>query len=122
MKRIFVLFAFILTATFAQAQSNQTTETPAERAHTQALKMKKQLGLSDEQTASIEAIIIARHNEIDVVNADANKTQEQKDSDIAVIRSNKEKEIQAVLTPDQIVRYNEIKTQREERQKAAGGH
>jgi len=119
MKRIFVLFAFVLTAVFAQAQSTQVVENPTEKAHSQALKMKKQLGLSDEQTASVEAIVLARHNEIEAVKADVNKTQEQKDNEIALIRSTKEKEIQAVLTPDQLIRYNEIKAQREQRKKAA---
>lgn len=121
MKRIFVLFIFVLSATFANAQSTQVVETPVERAHAQALKIKKQLGLSDEQTASVEAIMLARNSEIEAVKADANKTQAQKDSDIALIRSNKEKEVQAVLTPEQLIRYNEMKAQREARKKAGSG-
>ncbi len=121
MKRIFVLFIFVLSASFANAQAAQVAENPVERCHTQALKMKKQLGLSDEQTATVEAIMLARHNEIEAVNADVNKTQAQKDSDIALIRSNKDHEIQAVLTPDQLIRYNEIKAQREARKNAASG-
>lgn len=119
MKRIFVLFAFILTATFVQAQTAQTPVSSTERAHTSALRLQKQLGLTAEQTASAEAVILARNAEMDAVKADANKTQEQKDSELAVIRANKEKDIQALLTPDQLIRYNEMKAQRAARKKTA---
>lgn len=119
MKRIFVLFAFILTASFAQAQTAQVAENPTERAHAQALGLQKQLGLSAEQTAQAEAIYLARHNEVEAINNDANKSQEQKDSDIVIVRKEKEKQIQALLTPEQLIKYNEIKTTRQNRKNAA---
>lgn len=112
MKRLFVLFAFVLTATFAHAQSTETPTPAAERAHSQAIRMQKQLALTAEQTTQIEAILLARHNEIDAVNADVNKTQEQKDTEIATIRGQKEKEMLAVMTVDQQSRYTEMKAQR----------
>lgn len=119
MNRIFVLFAFILTATFAQAQTAQVAENPTERAHSQALGLQKQLGLSAEQTTQAEAIYLARHNEVEAINNDANKSQEQKDADIVIVRKEKEKQIQALLTPDQLIKYNEIKTTRQNRKNAA---
>lgn len=118
MKSILVLFAFVLTTTFVQAQTAQTPVSPTERAHTSALRLQKQLGLTAEQTASAEAVILARNAEMDAVKADVNKTQEQKDSELAVIRANKEKDIQALLTPDQLIRYNEMKAARAARKKA----
>jgi hypothetical protein len=119
MKRLFVLFAFILTASFAQAQSAQVAENPTERAHAQALSLKKQLGLSDEQTAKAEAIYLARHNEVEAIKNDAAKSQEEKDNATTIVRKEKEKEIQALLTPEQLIKYNEIKTSRENRKKTA---
>jgi periplasmic protein CpxP/Spy len=118
-KNIFVLFAFILTASFAQAQSAQVAENPTERAHTQALGLQKQLGLTEEQTAKAEAIYLARHNEVEAIKNDATKSQEQKDNAITIVRKEKEKEIQALLTPEQLIKYNELKTVRQNRKNAA---
>lgn len=118
MKRIIVLFAFILTATLANAQAAATPTPTAERAHTQALRWQKQLGLTEAQTTQVEAVITARIEAIDAINADATKTQEQKDADIATVRSQKEKEIMNILTPDQQAKYTEIKTQRKQRRNA----
>jgi Spy/CpxP family protein refolding chaperone len=116
MKRIIALFAFILVATFANAQTAQTAPTPAaERAHVQAMRFQKQLTLTEEQTTKVEAIILAKINAIDAVEADANKTEEQKEAESAQIRSDKEKEILALLTPEQIIKYNEMKNRRQER-------
>lgn len=119
MNRLFVLFAFILTATFAQAQSVQVAENPTERAHTQALRLQKQLGLSEDQTAKVEAIYLDCYNEVEAIKNDAAKTQEEKDNTTVIVRKEKEKEIQALLTPDQLIKYNEMKTNRENRKKAA---
>lgn len=119
MKRIFVLFAFILTATFAQAQS-QTVESPTERAHTQALGLQKQLALTEEQTAKAEEIYLARYNAVQAIKADATKSQDQKDADIIAVRKQKDLEIIALLTPEQAAKYDELKKVMEERQNAAG--
>lgn len=119
MNKLFVLFALILTATFAQAQTTQVAENPTERAHTQALRLQKQLGLSEDQTAKVEAIYLSCHGEVETIKNDAAKTQEEKDNATTIVRKEKEKEIQALLTPDQLIRYNEIKTARENRKKTA---
>lgn len=115
MKRILVLFAFILTATFANAQATQAPAPPTERAHTQALSYQKMLALTAEQLTQVEAIILAKINAIDEINNDATRTQEQKDADAATVRSQKEKEIMAVLTPEQQQKYTDIKNQRKQR-------
>lgn len=121
MKRIFVLFLLFATATIANAQAEQTAApTAQERAHSYAIRMQKQLALTDEQTTQIEAVALAKYNAIDAVKADANKTQEQKDADIAQIKSEKQKEILALLTADQVTKYNEIRQQRQERKQSAG--
>lgn len=117
MKRILVLFAFVLTAGFASAQQAEaTTVTPnQEKAKVKVVKMNKLLALTAEQQTSLEAIYVAMFNEIDAVNADVNKTQEQKDADIATIRSTKEKEVMALLTPEQQTKYTDMKQQRQQR-------
>lgn len=121
MKRIFVFFLLLATATIANAQAEATTApTAQERAHVYAIRMQKQLALTDEQTTQIEAVALAKYNAIDAVKADAAKTQEQKDAEIAQIKSEKQKEILALLTPEQVTKYNEIRQQREQRKQNAG--
>lgn len=119
MKRIVALFAFILVATFANAQQAQTTTSAnAERAHSQAIRLQKQLGLTQDQVTKVEAVMLAKINAIDAVNADVNKSKEQKDTEIAQIRSDKEQELIAIFTPEQATKYAEMKAQRQQRRNA----
>lgn len=121
MKRILILFVFLATAGFAQAQTEQTTvSTPQEQAHSYALRMQKMLGLSEDQVVNVEAVALAKFQAIEAVQVDATKTKEQKDSEIETIKREKQKEILALLTPDQVTKYNEIREQRQERQKSSG--
>lgn len=121
MNRLFVLFAFILTATFANAQATQTTAAPEERAHAQAIRWTKVLALSAEQTTQIEAICLEKINAIDAINADINKSQAQKDADIAAVKTVKEAEFMAVLTPEQQVKYTDTKKARADRKEINQG-
>jgi hypothetical protein len=123
MKRILFLFVLLVTAGIANAQTAQpvTTPTAQERAHSYAVRMQKQLALTEEQTTSVEAVALAKYNAIDAVKADPAKTQEQKDAEIAQIKSEKQKEILALLTPEQVTKYNEIRQQREQRKETING-
>jgi periplasmic protein CpxP/Spy len=122
MKRIFVLFAFLMTGVIAQAQTAQpaTVSPVQERAHAHAVRLDKILTLTPEQMTQVEAITLAKLNAIDAVNADASKTQEQKDQEIADIRAQKETEILALLTPEQVTKYNEMKQQKLDRKETSG--
>ncbi len=121
MKRIIFLFVLLFSVAGANAQVAEVAVNPnQERAHAYALSMQKQLGLTAEQTTQIEAIFLAKITAIEVVNADAAKTQEQKDAEIVQIRSEKEKELQSLLTPDQLIKYNQIRADRKARKEAAG--
>lgn len=120
MKRIFVLFVLLVSATIANAQAEQiAAPTSQERAHSYAIRMQKQLTLTDEQTTQVEAVALAKYDAIDAVKADVSKTQEQKDAEIAQIKTQKQQEILALLTPEQVTKYNEIRQQRQERRKSA---
>jgi Spy/CpxP family protein refolding chaperone len=117
MKRLFLLFAFIITTGVAFAQQTQTATVTSneERAHSSALRFQKVLALTPEQTTQIEGIILARIIAVDAINADVNKTPEQKETEIAQIRKDKEAEIIAVLTPEQAAKYNQMKEDRKKR-------
>ena len=120
MKRLFFLFAFVLSAGFAVAQSAQTAvSVNQERAHAHAIRLQKNLALTEDQVVKIEAITVAKLDAIDAVNADASKTQEQKDTEITQIRNAKEKEVLEVLTPEQVTQYNQMKNQRQSRKEGS---
>ncbi|MCA6361955.1 MAG: hypothetical protein IM638_02895 [Bacteroidetes bacterium] len=124
MKRIFALLpVFLLLVISANAQRPQTTETqtPQERAHSSALRMKKVLELSDAQTTQVEAVILSRIEAIDRINADASLTPDAKETAIQKVRTDKDAELQKILTPQQYTRYQEMKAEREQRKNASGG-
>lgn len=124
MKRILALLpVFLLLVISANAQRPQTseTQTPQERAHSSAMRMKKVLELSDAQTTQVEAVILSRINAIDRINADASLTPEAKEAAIQKVRTDKDAELQKILTPQQYTRYQEMKNEREQRKNASGG-
>jgi periplasmic protein CpxP/Spy len=124
MKRIFALLpVFLLLVISAQAQrpAVSETQTPQERAHGSAMRMKKVLELSDAQTTQVEAVILSRIEAIDRINADAALTPDAKETAIQKVRTDKDAELQKILTPQQFTRYQEMKTEREQRKNAPGG-
>lgn len=124
MKRILALLpVFLLLFISAQAQRLQTTETqtPQERAHSSAMRMKKVLELNDAQTTQVEAVILSRIQAIDRINADASLTPEAKEAAIQKVRTDKDAELQKILTPQQYTRYQEMKNEREQSKNASGG-
>jgi|ERR1044071_2369712 hypothetical protein len=122
MKRILFLFVLLFSGAIAQAQTEQTTTpvSPQEEAHSYAIRMQKMLGLTEDQVVNVEAVALAKYQAIAAVNADATKTQDQKNTEIENIKREKQKEILALLTPDQVTKYNEIREQRQERQQTTG--
>ncbi|HEU4716377.1 MAG TPA: hypothetical protein VFU15_01010, partial [Bacteroidia bacterium] len=123
MKRIILLFGILLSFAAVRAQSATSAApadapTPQQKAHTQAMQMQKMLGLSDEQTTSVEALFLTRIQSIDQINNDATKTDQQKKEDIQKVRDQNETDVLAVLTPDQIAKYKQIKADRQNRQQS----
>ena len=107
MKRIiFILsFVFITTAINAQQAGEQTPE--QQRAHTMALRLKKLVSATDEQTQKAEVIFLSRFTEINAVIADTTKTAEEQNAAIEQINTAKENELATVLTPEQFIKYQE---------------
>jgi periplasmic protein CpxP/Spy len=105
MKRILLVLGLILSFVAVNAQTAQQQPTAQERAHNQAIKLQKQLMLSDDQTARVEPVILARINEVDAIKADASKTDDQKRAATEQVRTAKDTELSAILTPDQYKKY-----------------
>ncbi len=119
MKRLILILGVLFT--FVAANAQQPATRPAqERAHAQAMRIKKLVSLSDEQTVKVEAIFLARAEAVDAINADASKSPEQKKADIQKVRDEKEAEIKAVLTADQYTQYQQQKANRQARKAATG--
>src|ERR1700749_3931857 len=102
MKRIIILLSILFSAVAVNAQ---TTETPEQRAHIQAMHLQKLVSTTDEQTQKAEAIFLAKIQAIDAILKDPSKSKEQQQADIAQVRAEKDKELQTVLTPDQFTIY-----------------
>ena len=121
MKRIFLILGVLFTFVAVNAQQAQTTPTPQERAHNQALRLKKLVSLSDEQTTKVEAVFLSRAIAVDAIEADAAKTPEQKKADIKKVREEKDNELKAILTAEQYTQYEQQKANRKARQAATNG-
>lgn len=120
MKRLILILGVLFT--FVAANAQQAATRPAqERAHAQALRLKKLVSLSDEQMVKVEAIFLARAEAVDAINADAAKSPEQKKADIQKVREEKETELKAVLTADQYTQYQQQKASRKARKAATAG-
>lgn len=121
MKRILAFFVILFTAATINAQTAQSTTTPSqERAHMTAIRLQKTLALTEEQTAQVENIQLSKLAAIDAINLDATKTQEQKDAAIAQVKTDKETEMQAVFTPDQLAKYLQVKEDAKKRKESVG--
>ncbi len=93
MKKSFVALLFCLAVTSLFAQKS-----PAEKANAATTKMAKELGLTDSQKKSVQAIYIEMYE----ANAEL-KISNKKDKSVerAAIRRNFDKQIDAILTPYQ---------------------
>lgn len=127
MKRLFFVFGLLLTGLAVNAQTaqpataQQTEQTAQQRAHTQALRMQKNLSLSAEQTTQVEAVFLSRNEAIDKIKADASKTPEVKKKEIEQVKVDKDAELANILTPAQLSQYNDIKAKKAARKQASGG-
>jgi periplasmic protein CpxP/Spy len=124
MKRILAILPVFLLLTIgisAQQPQSAETQTPQERAHASALRMKKLLTLDDQQTVQTEAVILSRIEAVDKVKADATLTPEAKEAAIQKIRDEKDAELQKIFTAEQFKRYKELKDDRTKMNNTSGG-
>ena len=125
MKRLLVILALLFAGVTANAQSNAPAQTPEQaaqsRAHSHALYWQKMLNLSEAQTTQAEQIALERIQKIQAINADASKTSEAKQREVAQVKADSETKFQAVLSPEQFAKYREIKAQKQQRRAQNGG-
>ncbi len=116
MKRIILLFAVIFSMVSVQLKAEQTP-TNQEKAHSQALVIKKIVSLSDEQQVKIEAVILSKLNELDVIHADASKDAATKMAASEALKTSRDIEFSQIMTPEQYAHYlhqrEEIQTRKD---------
>lgn len=108
-----LLFTFSLSAQSPDAGRNQKSQ--KERKGDRMEKVKTELGLTDEQAAAWDSInekYKAQHQKVKEANKE--KRQEAKEANDA-IREAHDAEITALLTPEQLEKWNQIKAEREAR-------
>lgn len=121
MKHIIILLGLIFSFSVANAQAGDQQTADQQRAHTQALRLKKNLNLSDDQTTKVEAVFLARIQEIAAITNDASKPAPQQQAEIDAVKKAKDNELATILTPDQFAQYKHLQEAKKERAQATSG-
>lgn len=123
MKKLLMLM--VLAAMTATVQAQDTGKrTTQERAHARSERMAKELGLSPEQQAKVEAIDLKYAERSQALRAEREAKEDgaRKDDQGRAIRDAREVEMKGVLTPEQFSRWkakrDELKARRTAQHKA----
>jgi hypothetical protein len=113
MKRSVVLMgAIMMMSSVIFAQTKQRHHRQGEG---QGEKLKSELALNEEQDASIKGIKKKYGEQLHTLRKDSTLSRDQKHKTVQTLRGEKEKEISAVLTPDQKTKYEKFKAARVEK-------
>jgi Spy/CpxP family protein refolding chaperone len=118
LKKIALVGSGILLAFSMNAQTDQAPKerkSPEERQAKRIEKVKAKLELTDEQTAQWEAISAKHKAERDQAHANNEVKKQAKRAEIDAIRTKQEAELAATLTPEQLIKWEELKAQREQK-------
>ena len=84
----------------------------AARAKERLQKMQANLGLTDEQSQKIQAIMTEQREAIKGVKSDTTLTEDQKKDKMKAARADVEAKIAAILTPEQKTKWEQLKKDR----------
>lgn len=104
MKKLVMMLALAAATVGVQAQ-DKDHKTPQERAQMQTGRMTKELSLTTEQAAKVEAINLKYANEFEAKRADQKKEREAVRAEGKSIRDAHDAELKAVLTPEQYTQW-----------------
>lgn len=122
-KFLLPLLALALSATAASAQTGpglggRPQRTPEEMATRQTEGLTKQLGLSADQSAKVQQIMLARDQEMMAMRGQMQAgtgDRQQMREQLMAGRTKYEDQLKAVLTPDQFTKYTAMQANRRER-------
>ena len=75
-------------------------------------KLLQALNLSEEQKAKVAPILQKARADAEAIKADASLTKKQKHQQIDAVRQNTDQQLQAVLTPEQFQKFQQIRADR----------
>ncbi|MEI6492746.1 MAG: hypothetical protein WCO94_09385 [Verrucomicrobiota bacterium] len=75
-------------------------------------KLVQELGLSDEQKAKVAPILEKAKSAAKAIKADESLTKKQKHEQIDTIRQTTQQQLQAILTPEQLQKFQDLRTER----------
>lgn len=107
-------FALTLVANVAVAQQKPNS-TPEERAAHQTEKMSEKLLLTPEQKAKVSEINLAILQKNEAIRNDQNLTPETKKESVKGNNEARAQMIKAILTPEQLQKFEEMEANREEK-------
>lgn len=107
-------FALTLVANVAVAQQKPNS-TPEERAAHQTEKMSEKLLLTPEQKAKVSEINLAILQKNEAIRNDQNLTPETKKESVKGNNEARVQMIKAILTPEQLQKFEEMEANREEK-------
>ena len=121
MKKIALIFSlFLLAGLSAFAQATDSTlmaqgKTPEERASHSAMRMQKKLGLTDEQTAKIQAINLEKIHKIDDLRTKYKDSKKGMGQELKAVAAEADSEYKSILSSDQYTKWLTIKEQKKEK-------
>jgi hypothetical protein len=115
MKKSIMLGVWMMAATLLVAQHH--SKSPERNAEKQAEKMKTELSLNDVQYASIKNITEKYADKQRVLGQDSTLARSEKSRKHESMRTDREKEINAVLTPEQKTKWSAYKDKQAEKRR-----
>ncbi|MGV3638224.1 MAG: hypothetical protein ACO1NQ_11345 [Flavobacteriales bacterium] len=104
MKKLMIIAALASMTVAAQAQE-KARKTPEERAKARTERMTKELSLSPEQQAKVEAINLKYADQVEAVRAEHEAERTAKRDAAKAMHDAHDAEMKAVLTPDQYTKW-----------------
>jgi Spy/CpxP family protein refolding chaperone len=86
----------------------------------QLAMMQQQLALSDDQTAQIRQILTEASGKMEALRANTDLAQEDRRAQMMTLRQGVQARIHAVLTPDQVTKYDAMQERMRQRRGAGG--
>lgn len=117
-------FAQTAPATTAMAKGHHGKgghKTPAQKADHKAAKMAKELGLTADQEAKIEQLMLARQQESDAFKAKYGNNKQAGRAEMKAAHERYTAQFKQILTPEQFAKFDQMKNEHHGKGQAQGG-
>ncbi|OGX84712.1 hypothetical protein [Hymenobacter glacialis] len=104
-----------------KARTSNAAKTPAQKADRHAAKMAKELGLTADQEARVEQLLVARQQESAAFKAKYGTDKKAGRSEKQAAHGRYESQLKAILTADQYAKLGQLKAERRSNAKLKDG-